>query len=522
MFFIMLSSCFNKNVNENLVINLGASVSSFNPKFSNDQMTNNINYLINEGLLKYDEKKSEYLPALAKSYKEEDKKIIFEIRDDIYWSNGEKITVDDFLYGFEIALNKNVAARNADMLYPIKNAIEYNKGNIDFSEVGIKKIGEYTLEIELNEITPYFKYILTLPISYPLNKKFYEENNKEYGIESDKTLYSGAYIVKSFNDTEIFLQKNDKYYNSNDVSIENIKIIGINNFKTIDNLILNDELDISRVEAEYVEKYKNNDELYSYYNGRIWYLQYNLENEITSNIDFRKAISYIIDRAEYVEKIKNDGSKPAKSLVSDIIDGYNGKYRDKYVDKDYILEDENQAKYYLDKFLKETNLTIEDINNKKLVLLSGNSDPEIKEIQYIQEQIRKKLGINFSIVVATYQERLELTKNGKYDIVLNTWSPKYQDVSAILTRWYRPKDTKSNDKYRKLEFENYYIKAINMKNSAERDMYFNKAEKILIDDVVITPLYFSIENIYISKKIKDLNILNIASIIDIKNAKISK
>lgn len=518
----MLTSCFNKIEDEYLVINLGASISSYNPKFSNDQMTNNLNYLVNEGLIKYDEETSSYLPALAKEFKEYDKKLIFVIRDDIYWSNGDKITIDDFIYGFKIALSKETAARNADMLFSIKNASEYNKGNVDFSEVGIKKINDKTLEIELNEITSYFKYILTLPISYPLNEKFYTENKNNYGTSSETTLYSGAYIIKSSNDTEVYLEKNNKYYDSQNVNIKDIKLIGINNFKTVNNLIENDELNITRIEFDKIEEYKKKNELYSYYNGRIWYLQYNLENNIISNINFRKAISFIIDRVEYVEKVKNDGSKPAKSLVSDVIDGYNGKYRLKYDDSKYIEYDVNIAKKYLEKALKELNLSIEDINNKKLVLLSGNSDPEIKEIQYIQEQIRKKLGINFSIVVATYQERLELTRNGKYDIVLNTWSPKYQDVSSILVRWYRPNDNKLNDKYRKLEFEKYYNNAINMKNSNERDMNFNKAEKILIDDVVVTPLYFSIENIYISKKIKKFKILNISSIFDVKNSKIEK
>lgn len=507
LFFI---SCFNDTRESLITYNIAIKPETFNPKLVRDVVSIQVNSMINEGLLHYDEDKNEYFGALADSFIEDKNILKFKIKDNVYWSNGKKITIDDFIYGFKLALDKEVASQYADMLFSIKNSQKFNKGEIPFEEVGVYKENDY-LVIELEKNIPYFKYILTLPISYPINKEFYDEYKDEYGIDKDKVLYSGQFKIKEMDDSKILLEKNKDYY-SNLSNLENIKLIFINNFDVVDKLIKNGELDITRVEHKKLEDYKKENKIKTYYNGRIWYLEYNFNNLLANNLNFRKAINTLINRDEYVNEIKKDGSKVAKSLVSDIIYGYKDKFRNEYKDDNYFsYNDIEKSKYYFELAMKETNLTIDKINNMKLRFLIGNSEPEKIEGEYLQEQIRKVLGINLEVLSVPFKERLALTRAKDFFITLNTWSPKYSDISAVLVRWN--KEEYANSK-------KLFDRAMNEDDLLIRSQIFAEMEKDMIDNVLVSPLYFSIENWYMNPKIKNIKILPISNLLDFKEAKI--
>lgn len=474
-----------------LTYNIMVMYDTLNPKLVKDQSSMQVVSMINEGLLSF--KNNSYDLRLAKSIKERKKSFEITIRDDIYWSDGHKITVDDFILGFREALKKETAAYYAYMLYPIKNAREYNSGNLDENELGVRKINDKTFVIDLEQETPYFKYILTLPISYPLPSHIYD---KTYGIENN-VLSSSAFLLNDFNENEATLIKNNRYYD--DVKIDKIKLVAINNYQVVNNLIKNQELDITRVEPS-AKNIVKSDNLTSYFNERIWFFEYNYDNKILLNDNFREAISLAVNKKEYVEKIKEDGSKIANYIIPlSFIDRNITEYR----------YDNNLAKEKMKMALEELGMKNSDIN---LVFLAGNSDPEIKEANYIQEVLRKELGINLNVITMSYRERLNLTKEKKFDITLNTWSPKYYDASAMLTRWY------NKDKFIPY-LENVIYLFENAQNSSDlkkRNEEFLKLEKILVDKNIITPIYFSIENLYIRENIYGIKINNISNILDFK------
>ncbi len=41
-------------------------------------------------------------------------------------------------------------------LFPVKNAQAFSEGKVDFSQVGVKALDDATLEVELENPTPYF------------------------------------------------------------------------------------------------------------------------------------------------------------------------------------------------------------------------------------------------------------------------------------------------------------------------------------------------------------------------------
>ena len=135
--------------------------------------------------------------------------------------------------------------------------------------------------------------------------------------------------------------------------------------------------------------------------------------------------------------------------------------------------------------------------------MSGNSDPERLEIQFLQEELRVKLGLETEVTIVPFKERLTKTREGNYDIVLNTWSPKYDDSLSYLERW-KKEDGKNEDIWSKRKYNLLVNEIASMGYAKERDRKINEAERILIDEAVISSLYFSVENHYRDSAIKGI------------------
>ena len=504
----------NRTIEEMVIFNLGSDYNTLDPHLFTEMIAVQVDSAIYEGLLTLD-REGKYTGGVAENFVENGNIMIFNIRDDAKWSDGSSITAGDFVFAFRRVLDPKVAAQFSEMLFPVKNAENYYNGKVSAEELGIRAINDKTLEIELEYPTAYFKYILTLPISVPLKEEFYVPRGDRYAVKLEDFLFNGPYKIVKLNEDEIELEKNENYWDKENIKIEKIKYVISKDFRVVDNLIKNKEIDMSRVENYHLANYKKEKVLDTFLNGRIWYLEYNLENRYLQNKKLRKSISIVIDREKYVNEIKKDGSISAKSVISDIITGYEGKYRNSYPDKDYFRDNNiTEAKKLYEEALKE--LGVEKL---RLNLLSGNSDPEILEIQFIQEELRTKLGLETDVITVPFKERLSKTRADDYDIVLNTWSPKYDDPLSYLERW---KNKKNENVWSKTEYNILIEEISRMNGSNNRDKKINEAEKILIDEAVITPLYYSVENHYRNPKINGIVRRPVTGITDFRWAYIKK
>ena len=365
------------------------------------------------------------------------------------------------------------------------------------------------MEITLGNPVSYFKYILTLPITVPLKEEFYNTHKEKYAVKQDSFLFNGPYKIVSLKENEILLEKNEHYWNSKSIKIPDIKYVISKDFKVVDDLIKNKEIDMSRIENYNLEKYRKEGTVDTFLNGRIWYLDFNLSNKYLQNKKLRKAISLVIDREKYVKEIKKDGSVVAKSLISSMISGYSKKYREKYPDADNFKDNDiEEAKKLYSEALKELGIT-----TLKLNLLSGNSDPEKLEIQFLQEELKTKLGLETNVTVVPFKERLNKTRTGDYDIVLNTWSPKFDDALSYLERWKKD-DGKNENIWSKKQYNLLVDEISKMPSGDARDKKTNEAEMILVNEAVIAPLYFSVENHYRNPDIKGIIRRSITGITD--------
>ena len=102
------------------------------------------------------------------------------ILKDAKWSNGDKITADDFLFGITRALNPETKSPYANTLFFIENAERFNSGDADETELGISAVNENTIKIKANKQINDIEYRLADTPSMPCNRDFFEKC-KGYG-----------------------------------------------------------------------------------------------------------------------------------------------------------------------------------------------------------------------------------------------------------------------------------------------------------------------------------------------------
>ena len=433
MMLIFVISCGKSGGNsKTFTLNLTDEPKSIDPQISTDIGGGTVNDLLMEGLTRKG-KNGTFEPGLAKSWDKsaDGLKWTFHLRDNLKWSNGDPITAQDFKNGWLRALKPETASEYAYMLYPIKNAEKYNKKEGTAEEVGIKVIDDKTLEVELGTPVPYFDSLVAFKTYMPLNQKFFDETKDSYFTESEKTISSGAYTMESWtHGSEIVFKKNPNYWDAPNVKVENIvyKIIPDNNSAL--NAFNNKEVDVTSITAEQAKGFKDNPKMVSNNDGSVWYLLFNFNNKTLANVKIRKALLMSIDREGLVKNVLNGYGTAAKTLVPKGIGikGLNDKDFTEQVPTSTLTYNPAEAKKLLAEGLKETGAA--KFPNMSMLINESGNNKVIAE--YIQEQLRKNLGIELNLEIITAQERFSRMKQKNFDLVLAGWSGDYPDPITYL------------------------------------------------------------------------------------------
>ncbi|HEX3085196.1 MAG TPA: peptide ABC transporter substrate-binding protein [Pyrinomonadaceae bacterium] len=126
----------------------GSEPESIDPQIPIGQNEARICMALYEGLTEYDPKSSQPIPALAETWEvnKDWSEVVFHLRHDGRFSNGEPITARDFVYTIRRGVTPSVGARYASLAYPIKYAQAFNEGGVFVFDSDTKS---YLLEPDL-------------------------------------------------------------------------------------------------------------------------------------------------------------------------------------------------------------------------------------------------------------------------------------------------------------------------------------------------------------------------------------
>jgi len=443
-----------------------------------------------EGLMKLD-KDGKVVPGMAKEYKisEDDLTYTFVLRDDIKWSNGDPVTAQDFEFSWKRALDPDLAADYAFQLYYIKGGEAYNTGAATADDVAIKALDDKTLEITLETPTGYFLELTAFYTYYPVNKKVVEAN-PDWAKNANTHVSNGPFTLTEWeHNASIKIRKNANYYDAANVKLDGVDFTIIDDVNTAwqgyeggdyDFLVEIPQAVTAKLKAE------NNTELVI--GGMVGTYYYNLNSKVKpfNNVKIRKGLSMTLDRETIVDKIAQGGQIAAAGAVPFGMFDENGReYRDGV--GNLISYNVEEGKKLFAEGLAEEGMKPEDF--KKIVLLYNTSEAHKKIAQAAQEMWRQNLGIEIQLENVDFQVKLDREKAGDYHISRAGWIGDYMDPMTFIDLWWS--DSSFNDaKYNNKKYDELVFTA---KGTADQKVRFDamrEAEKILMNDMPIIPVYF--------------------------------
>ena len=444
-------------------------------------------------------------PAGAETVDISDDKLVytFHLREDATWSNGDPVVATDYEFAWQQALNPKVASDYAYMLYFIHNAEPYFNGEVEWSEVGVKVIDDYTLEVTLDNPLPYATDLFAFPTLAPINQKFYEEVGADkYATDAEYFCCNGMYELTEWShNSQIVFQKREDYWNADAVGPDEIVYKIITDSQAGLNSYLSREIDYTDLDSgEVVQQAEAAGFEVGVKPARSsYYLIVNTEDEFMSNQNLRLALAYSIDKQALVDTVYQNDNQPMTSFTPPAIMGAAGADGPSF--QEALLEERGEmypgsgdlekAQEYLQAALEELGCTVDELN-----LSIDCADDSLRRncATFLQEQWRQNLGIENIAVNSMQTKQVSANRqSGDYCMSLGGWSPDYNDAINFLDLWVT--DGGNNDSFwSNAEYDELIAQATAEADEEVRQQYLFDAEEILAAEMPVIPLYWQCQN----------------------------
>lgn len=458
-----------------------------------------------EGLTSLDQN-NQAVPGVAESWETSDDGLVwtFHLRDNAVWSNGEKITANDFVFALTTHFTAETGAQYAATWATyIKGAAELLAGTGSAADLGVKAIDDATLEITLNNPCTYFLSLCAFPSFYPINEAAWNEFGgvDGYGLDADKLLYNGPYTVTEWqHEDHVTIAKNDQYWDKeNKAFIPTIKMAMINDSGAALNAFQGGELDMVGLNGEQLALLKSEDCVAGQYpDGTPAYLEFNTVTASTpalGNAKVRQALTMAIDAESYIKDVEKTSYLVADGMTPPVVNG--GDYttaRGSLIDRTKSAED---IKALFEEGCTEAGVDPASID---INYVTDDTDNAYRMAAFVQNQWETKLGIKTTISQMPFKSRLDAQTNKTYDVCLALWGPDYDDAMTYLDMFLT--DSGNNHTgWSNAEFDQLIADAYQEADAAKRQQMLIDAETILMTDMPIGPIYFRVRDYICSDKL---------------------
>jgi oligopeptide transport system substrate-binding protein len=446
-----------------------------------------------DGLFRYNEKGFELSGATSYTVSKDGLTWTFKLRKDAKWSDGKPVTAADYVYSMQRLVDPKVKTTYMkDYGQFLKNGLDIANGKMDVSKLGVSAPDAYTLVIQLQSVCAYFDAILCYTTFFPLRKDFVKEDGTGNWAWDAKVPTNGPMTMTYCDeDQEIILEKSKTYWNAKTVKADKIDIKLANDDNTQLALLMTGKVDMI---FAYPSEEKKNLQDKGYYHSTqslyVRFLQINNTKGPTANANFRKALSACIDRKYLCDTVFSGSYIPAVAYLGR---GFTGSkstvdYRDEAGSLISTAADYEAAQKYMAAAVKELGFAkASDMPAIEILYAKSNADYTTL-FEYLQSVWQEKLGLT---IVLTPMENAAMTTvrdKGDFQITPQGWGPDYYDVSNTLSIMYSTNFINAG-RYNSKTFDSLYDQSLLTVDNAKRIKLLIQAEKTLIDDMGVIPLW---------------------------------
>lgn len=440
-------------------------------------------------------------PGAAASWTHEGyTKWTFKLQPEGRWSDGMPVTSHDFVFGYHRILSPELAADYATMLYPLKNAERFNKGEIkDFSQVGVQAVDDHTLELTLEGPTPYLPGMLKHYTWFPIPRHAVERHGKMSDrlnpwTKPENIVSNGPFKLKTWRFTHyLAVDRNPHYWDRDAVKLNEVHFFPIASDTTEERAFRDGQLHLTElVPLSRVPFYKDGNS--GFYrtdrNLGTQFLRLNVTKPPLNDPRVRKALSLAVDRESLVKNVLRAGQQAAHGLTPPgCAEGYETP--------DKLIFDPARAR----QLLAEAGYA-DGKNFPKIELLITQSSAARTVSEALQEMWKQHLGIQIGVLNQDWQVYLDAMRKLEYGVAIAGWVGDYPDPMTFLSIW-RTNDGNNNTGYGNARYDTLVNQAAVNPDLPSRFSQLKEAETLLLDEAPIIPLYWRVHYYLQSPQVKN-------------------
>ncbi|MFV1858056.1 MAG: ABC transporter substrate-binding protein [Anaerolineales bacterium] len=253
------------------------------------------------------------IPNVARSWDVRDggRRYVFHLRDDVFWSDGTKVTAEDFRWTWKRSLSPETAASYASILDFVEGAREFRKGETtDPESVGIHVLDPLTLEVKLTTPVPFFVYLVAHSAMVPVSRHVVEKHGDDWTLP-ENIVSNGPLLITKLSEQSVKFIRNPTYFGESSGNVQESEWVGAPDYDGKMKAYLKGSVDVvwTIPRGEIAANLPSNE-------IRDWGMTYDTElvllNPLLPPLDdlrVRKALAHAIDRGQMGGTLVSQGTQ---------------------------------------------------------------------------------------------------------------------------------------------------------------------------------------------------------------------
>lgn len=411
----------------------------------------------------------------------------FKLRSSAAWSDGTKVTAQDFVYAWKRLVDPATGSKNARILDMVAG---YSAARTGEDALQVSAPDDETFVVVLSGRCPYFiDSVCTAAATLPVQSAAAAQEN--WSMSPDTLVTNGPYTVASWENDTMLLQQTDGYYDARRLGPESISFRFTADAKTANSLYEKGDADfVLGLTDEAVAK-KIDSWMPDYYPETSVVLLNQL-SDLTSNENVRRAMGLVIDRNAIAELLGSRTHLAAEGLVTwGIRSTTGGQFRDFGSAVDNDSENYEKNCQTAQELMEEAGYTATKLKSLTPVIMLYESDGTADSLALLlQKTWKEKLGLSVTLKGVSSEEITQALERGEYTLAALRVTSDRNDAMGFLNRWRMGEE----DNYANFTSSAYdmllRVAAVSASQEA-RDAYLEDAERLLIEKGNVIPMYCS-------------------------------
>jgi oligopeptide transport system substrate-binding protein len=429
----------------------------------------------------------------------------FRLREKARWSNDDPVVAEDFAFAFRRLVDPKTASQYALMLEPLVNGPDIVAGRKPPATLGVSAPDDSTFVVQLAEPSAYFLAMLSHPSTFPVHRATLAARPKDFA-RPGVAVTNGAFVPVDWQiGSHIIAARNAHYWNNAATRLASVRYVHVADPLTELTRFRAGDLDVTyttppgelaRLERELPGQLRVAPHVGVYYYG------FALDLPPFRNLKtLRRALAMAIDRAVLTTQVLGDGERPAYSWVPPGVAGYEPQV----FDWAGLSQDARRAEA------------------RRLYTQAGYSRerPLVVELRYSKSQVhdrialavtamwREQLGVEASLRAEDFRVLKQAIDARESVLFRGSWIGDYNDAYSFL-QVLKGGFGINLPRYRNDSYDQALASA-SRASGAERAQLLASAERQLLDDVPLIPLYFYVSKHLVAPRVSGWysNVMNV-------------